>query len=330
MIFIKTFFKQICYVYAYPILATIMSTDDSEDIVIVPDAATVASAAATHTALTLAAVPVYAFTGVTRWVYQAASAVGTWFTTPEYDATKVEDAIDKLQSTLDFLDTKVDAMGARVAKYATTAKKLYASKQVASAVHQLRLQKMYEREMAKMEALKFNIESNILHMESVGVMMETVSTIKETSHQFQVVSKHVDIARLEGSIEEMFEQRDTSRDIESILNEMHDTHEFDDDELLKELEATLADDGEGEGLEVADDGGGVSSKGAMAASDPTASTPPHRDRPTDGPNGGGAPIAVDALVFPDVPTAALPVASESVDTSDYGESPVNGVSAVAI
>ena len=295
-----------------------MSTDDADDIVIVPDSATVASAAATHTALTLAAVPVYAFTGVTRWVYQAASAVGAWFTTPEYDATKVEDAIDKLQSTLDFLDTKVGAMGGRVAKYATTAKQLYATKQVASAVHQLRLKKMYEREMAKMEALKFNIESNILHMESVGVMMETVSTIKETSHQFQVVSKHVDIARLEGSIEEMFEQRDTSRDIESILNEMHDTHEFDDDELLKELEATLADDttDEGEGVAAADDGAGVGCAGALAASEPTAS----RNRTTDGPNGGGTPIAVDTLVFPDVPTTALPVASEPATTSDAGAS----------
>lgn len=304
-----------------------MSTDDADDIVIVPDSATVASAAATHTALTLAAVPVYAFTGVTRWVYQAASAVGAWFTTPEYDATKVEDAIDKLQSTLDFLDTKVGAMGGRVAKYATTAKQLYATKQVASAVHQLRLKKMYEREMAKMEALKFNIESNILHMESVGVMMETVSTIKETSHQFQVVSKHVDIARLEGSIEEMFEQRDTSRDIESILNEMHDTHEFDDDELLKELEATLADDttDEGEGVAAADDGAGVGCAGALAASEPTAS----HNRPTDGPNGGGTPIAVDALVFPDVPTTALPVASEPAGTSDAGASSPVEVPAVA-
>lgn len=304
-----------------------MSTDDADDIVIVPDSATVASAAATHTALTLAAVPVYAFTGVTRWVYQAASAVGAWFTTPEYDATKVEDAIDKLQSTLDFLDTKVGAMGGRVAKYATTAKQLYATKQVASAVHQLRLKKMYEREMAKMEALKFNIESNILHMESVGVMMETVSTIKETSHQFQVVSKHVDIARLEGSIEEMFEQRDTSRDIESILNEMHDTHEFDDDELLKELEATLADDttDEGEGAAAADDGVGVGCAGALAASGATAS----HDRPTDGPNGGGTPIAVDALVFPDVPTTALPVTSEPAGTSDAGASPPVEVPAVA-
>ena len=203
---------------------------------------------------------------------------------------------------------------------------------MASAVHQLRLKKMYEREMAKMEALKFNIESNILHMESVGVMMETVSTIKETSHQFQVVTKHVAIARLEGSIEEMFEQRDTSRDIESILNEMHDTHEFDDDELLKEREASLSDDGSGEGE-------GVEAKGAAA---PTASThhhtavahplpasgDDHRDRPTDGPSGGGTPIAVDALVFPDVPTTSLPVASESTGTAVA--SPPVTVPAVAV
>ena len=88
-------------------------------------------------------------------------------------------------------------MNGNVDKYTTEAKRLYASKNKQAAIHQLRLKKMYEREVAKMDSLKFNIESNILHMESVGVMMETVSTIKETSHQFQVVSKHVDFAKLD-------------------------------------------------------------------------------------------------------------------------------------
>ena len=284
------------------------SAMDTDDLVIVPDAATVASAAATHTALSIASVPVYAFTGVTRWVYKTATAVGAWFTTPEYDATKVEDAIDKLQSTLDFLDTKVDAMNARVARYATTAKDLYANKQVASAVHQLRLKKMYEREMAKMEALKFNIESNILHMESVGVMMETVSTIKETSHQFQVVSKHVDIARLEGSIEEMFEQRDTSRDIESILHEMHDTHEFDDDELLKELEATLSYSDE--------EATHASNEHALSKTPACSTVTNNDDAPTDG--ASGACVAApnkDTLQFPDVPTTPLPAAAPALRTA---------------
>lgn len=164
------------------------------------------------------------------------------FVAPEYDKNKVADAVEKLQSTLSFLDKKIVNMNGSVEKYTTEARRLYAHKNKQAAIHQLRLKKMYEREVSKMDSLKFNIESNILHMESVGVMMETVSTIKETSHQFQIVSRHVDIDKLEDSIEEMFEQRDTSKDIENILNDMHNAHEFDEDELLQELETLITDD----------------------------------------------------------------------------------------
>ena len=131
------------------------------------------------------------------------------FVAPEYDKHKVTDAIDKLQSTLQFLDKKMVSMTTNVEKYTREAKRMYTGKNTQGAIPPLRLKKMYAREVAKMDSLKFNIESNILHMESVDVMMETVSTIKETSHQFQIVSKHVDIDKLEDSIEEMFEQRDT-------------------------------------------------------------------------------------------------------------------------
>lgn len=194
------------------------------------------------------------------WLVSTLAQVRFLFVTPEYDKNNVADAIGKLQSTLAFLDTKMTAMNANVDKYTNEAKRLYARKNKQGAMHQLRLKKMYEREVSKMDSLKFNIESNILHMESVGVMMETVATIKETSHQFQVVSKHVDIAKLEDSIEEMFEQRDTSRDIETILNEMHgDAHEYDEDELLEELETLV-------GGEDDDDTATVSTTGARGRS----------------------------------------------------------------
>ena len=173
------------------------------------------------------------------WLFHSVAHIPYLFTPAEYDKTNVTEAIGKLQTTLTFLDTKIETMSASVDKYTLEAKRLYARRNTSGAMHQLRLKKMYEREIAKMDSLKFNLESNILHMESVGVMMETVSTIKETSHQFQVVSKHVDFAKLEDSIEEMFEQRDTSKDIESILHGMHDAHEFDEDELLAELETMV-------------------------------------------------------------------------------------------
>ena len=285
------YFCPVFLVYSNTVIDMSHESDSDSDIVVVPTSATIASLASSTSALSIASAPMYAFHGMTHWMYKAVYTVSTWFATPEYDASKVTDAIEKLQSTLLFLDTKVGSMTTRVDTYAASAKALYSNKQVSSAVHQLRLKKMYERELAKMEALKFNIESNILHMESVGVMMETVSTIKETSHQFQVVSKHVDIARLEGSIEEMFEQRDTSKDIESILNEMHDIHEFNDDDLLQELEDSLKEDEP------------QTAESTIITDTPTTvyydAPPSTTNNQPRGPSSGT--VEVDTLVFPAVP-----------------------------
>ena len=94
---------------------------------------------------------------------------------------------------------------------------------------------MYEKEIKKMESIKFNIESNILHMESVTVMLETVNTIKNTTSQIQIINKNLDISKVENIIEEICEQRDTSNDIENILTDTT-IDEYDEEELLKELD----------------------------------------------------------------------------------------------
>lgn len=153
----------------------------------------------------------------------------------EYDGDKVSEAIEKLRRTLDYLDEKVQTMTARTEHYATSGRALYRRGNRAGALHQMRLKKMYEREIAKIESIKFNIESNILHMESMCVVMETVSTVKDTSSYVQLINKNIDVDRLEGMIEEISEQRDTSQDIESILSQGTDV-QYDEDELLRELQ----------------------------------------------------------------------------------------------
>jgi len=153
----------------------------------------------------------------------------------EYDGDKVSEAIEKLRGTLDYLDEKVQTMTARTEHYATSGRALYRRGNRAGALHQMRLKKMYEREIAKIESIKFNIESNILHMESMCVVMETVSTVKDTSSYVQLINKNIDVDRLEGMIEEISEQRDTSQDIESILSQGTDV-QYDEDELLRELQ----------------------------------------------------------------------------------------------
>jgi len=160
----------------------------------------------------------------------------------EYDRKRMNEAIAKLQRNLVFLDDKIEKMSLNCKKYSENARTLYRAQNKTAAVHQIRLKKMYDREIRKMESLKFNIESNILHIESVGVMMETVCTIKETSDHFQIIQRNVDISKLENTIEEMCDQRDASRDIESILNDMHNSENFEDDDLLQELEDLVNDD----------------------------------------------------------------------------------------
>lgn len=250
------------------------------------------------------------------WLFQSVAHIPSLFTPAEYDKTNVTEAIGKLQTTLTFLDTKIETMSASVNKYTLEAKRLYARRNTSGAMHQLRLKKMYEREIVKMDSLKFNLESNILHMESVGVMMETVSTIKETSHQFQVVSKHVDFAKLEDSIEEMFEQRDTSKDIESILHGMHDAHEFDEDELLAELETMVGGEDTGE----------PSPTPLPQVPPPPTQTlapvqPPTEPSSNEGDDGrGGLPV------FPEVPTGGEEVGmGEGQERKEREEDDMNGV-----
>ena len=229
------------------------------------------------------------------WVAYTVDSVRDLFITPEYNKENVSEAISKLQETLDFLDAKINSMTASIEKYTSEAKRLYLCHNRTGAIHQLRLKKMYEREVMKMDSLKFNLESNILHMESVGVMMETVSTIKNTSHQFQIVSKHVDFTKLEDTIEEMFEQRDTSRDIESILQGMHDSHEYDENDLISELEQIAARDDDNNnsngnrGSEVGENQPSVCKPTSSNTTTADAAAAPENETP-------------QPFVFPDVPS----------------------------
>lgn len=153
----------------------------------------------------------------------------------EYDREKILEAIEQFKKTLSFLDEKINSMNEKIKIYLEEATKSYKLKNKSSALYQLKLKKMYEKEIKKMESIKFNIESNILHMESVTVMLETVNTIKNTTSQIQIINKNLDISKVENIIEEICEQRDTSNDIENILTDTT-IDEYDEEELLKELD----------------------------------------------------------------------------------------------
>ena len=171
------------------------------------------------------------------YVYDSIGSFIEYMNTPqiEYNKEHIETAINNLRSTLTFLNDKINHMNEHTARYISEGKKLYRQNNKTGALHQIKLKKMYEKEIMKMESIKFNIETQILHMESVSVMVETVNTIKNTSGHIQLLNKNLDITKLETVIEDMCEQRDTSKDIESILSQST-FDEYDETELLRELE----------------------------------------------------------------------------------------------
>ena len=164
---------------------------------------------------------------------------------PEYDHEQVLTTMRKLHNHLRFLDAKIDRMNINTMGFATKAKNLYNNKKITSAMHQIRLKKMYDHEIQKLEALKFNIESQILHMDSVEIMMVTVDTIKDTSEYYQNIHSNINISQLENTLDEMVEHRDDSTDIQSILSDFNAFKEatYDEDELLNELKEMSLDTG---------------------------------------------------------------------------------------
>ena len=130
-------------------------------------------------------------------------------------------------------------------KFAKKAKSLYNTKNIKSAMHQIRLKKMYDNEIQKLESLKFNIESQILRLDSVEIMMVTVDTIKDTSEYYQNMHSNINITQLEDTLDEMVEHQDSATDIQSILSDLNTFKDssFDEEELLNELkELSKCDD----------------------------------------------------------------------------------------
>lgn len=165
---------------------------------------------------------------------------------PEYDHEKILSTIRKLNNHLSFLDKKIEKMNENTARFAEKAKTLYKKKNIKSAIHQIRLKKMYDNEIQKLDSLKFNIESQILHMDSVEIMMVTVDTIKDTSEYYQNMHSNINITQLEDTLDEMVEHQDAATDMQSILSDMNTFKDasYDEDELLQELQELSSHDEE--------------------------------------------------------------------------------------
>ena len=93
---------------------------------------------------------------------------------------------------------------------------------------------MYEREKEKLDSINFNIESQIFSIESMGLIIETAETLKDTSIHMKSINSNLDIDKIESPMEELQENRDIGEELQSIFSESINMV-FDEDDLLNEL-----------------------------------------------------------------------------------------------
>ncbi len=73
-----------------------------------------------------------------------------------------------------------------------------------------------------------------MSVESMGLMIETTETLKNTSTQIKTINNNLDFDKIETTIEELQDQHELGKELQSIISNPLN-HEFDEDELLEEL-----------------------------------------------------------------------------------------------
>ena len=152
-----------------------------------------------------------------------------------YSQEDMTTTIEKLNNIQANITTRISSISTNIEEFLLKSKKYYKEGNKKSAVYNLKLKKMYEREKEKLESINFNIESQIFSIESMGLIIETAETLKDTSTHMKNINNKLDIEKIESTMEELHEHRDINEELQNIFSESI-SMEFDEDELLKELE----------------------------------------------------------------------------------------------
>ena len=183
--------------------------------------------------------------GLFGYLYQTTAYLAIRPNTVDRHRSQVQEALDKLRKVLHLLNTHTTCVLSKIDVYAISAKGAYQRKHLPVATYNMRLMKLHEGELDKLSTMRFNVESSIMRLESVGVMYETVNVIRDTNLQFQQLQRNVNIDHLDNMVDDLHEQREHAIDVESILHDMGKQHddEHDDDQLLAELEQLMGEPG---------------------------------------------------------------------------------------
>jgi len=146
----------------------------------------------------------------------------------------ISNTIDKLKNIQTNIKNRITHIDENVAVFLEKSNLYYTHGNKRSAIYNLKLKKMYEREKEKLDSINFNIETQIFAIESMDLIIITAETLKDTSVHMKSLNTTLDIGKIETTMEELQDHNSINEELQNIFSESISL-DFDDDELLEEL-----------------------------------------------------------------------------------------------
>ena len=114
------------------------------------------------------------------------------------------------------------------------------------ALHAMKLKKLKETELDKIQNIKMTLETQVLNLESAHQNAETFAAIQAGKNAMTTIRNEVGIENVDDLMTEVQEEMEQAQEISEAFAQPVDPLAADEDELLAELEGLEADDLEAE------------------------------------------------------------------------------------
>ncbi len=152
------------------------------------------------------------------------------------DPQEALNTITKLRSTLEDLDKRQKVLEAKARNELETAKEKSRQKDRRGALYSLKKKKMFEAEVAKLDAAKMNLDQQIFMIEGAWSSVSIFKAMQEAQTTLTNQHRHITVEQVDQLRDQIEEHQQLQDEISDALTQpMGSLANMDDDELLDEL-----------------------------------------------------------------------------------------------
>ena len=134
-----------------------------------------------------------------------------------------------------FLDYREEHIQKKIDGAVAEAKKKMAKGDKKGALFAMKRKKLYEQEQAKIQNVRFTLETQVINLESAQQNAQTYSALKQGNTAMAGIRKDVGIEQVDDVMDEIKEEMEMAQEINDAIAQPVDPLMADEDELLEEL-----------------------------------------------------------------------------------------------